>query len=151
MKKLNYLESQKLEIISYSKLKLLTSRAFKNFAKRHTHEVLFHYKIRCKVSCFRVLFTDMYIVWISDWRWNKVPRWISKKQHWKSPVKLRLFFFLQKKKIKIDITIDLKADWDFIVFFKDSNFPLIVSKTMFIKEKEGYMQQIFQETKGSFL
>jgi len=57
LKKLNYLESEKLEIISYSKLKLLTSRKFQNFAKCHTHylihKVLFNCKIRCKVSCFR--------------------------------------------------------------------------------------------------
>lgn len=40
LNKLNNLESHKLEIISYSKLKLLTSRTFKNFAECSTRNLI---------------------------------------------------------------------------------------------------------------
>jgi len=80
LNKLNYLESKKVEIISYSKLKLLTSRTFQNFSECHTHNLISAFSLRNRMQSYNVFecFLQTYTIWRSYWRQNKVPRRISK-------------------------------------------------------------------------
>jgi len=66
LNKLNYLESKKVEIISYSKLKLLTPRTFQNFLKCHTHNLISAFTIWDQMQtffCFWVLLQTPYTIW----------------------------------------------------------------------------------------